>query len=564
MPPAPPPPALPPPAPKSLAPVAPPAPAAGCCGSAVFMQQMEMLQKMLQETQEKSFNVSSPEPLDVMQQLAQQAQLQLQQEQVPSQRKEEPLPTPMVKAQAPDPPNLEPQPPPPVEAPPPVSQARSRSRDGPAGRKKSSSSSSSPSRKRSPSRRRRSRRRSRSRRDSRRRSPSRRRDSRARRSRSGRRFSQRSRSRRSRSNRYRRPERPRSPPRRGDRAPRFNDMTTARREECGDFKRGKCTRGDRCRFAHVDGGGGKGSGGSGGAAARPELRGAENGERPGDWKCPNCAVMVFASKNECFKCHTRKDGTKGTGMEGSGPPPEKYSEALWEKPRQQIGLKLVGELSNSAWQYVLSDESRRCFAAYLSCPFSQEQTKQYFNVIKDGTHWKQPEGPNGPIPRKTAWMVASNGCQCTYRYGRIEVDPTPFPPWMMSMMASIMPMCGFPDPNFWPNSCNLNLYEDGGMSVGWHSDDESLFQGKLVDIRILSLSLGARRKFELRANWPDEPEHPKSVMLSDGDMMTMEGMTQKHFQHRVPKEGYVDGPRINLTWRWTVRHTPRCPLNRRR
>eukprot|EP00913_Durusdinium_trenchii_P017397 g16355.t1 len=97
------------------------------------------------------------------------------------------------------------------------------------------------------------------------------------------------------------------------------------------------------------------------------------------------------------------------------------------------------------------------------------------------------------------------------------------------------------------------------MSVGWHSDDESLFQGKLVDIRILSLSLGARRKFELRANWPEEAEstQPKSVMLSDGDMMTMEGMTQKHFQHRVPKEGHVDGPRINLTWRWTVRHTPR-------
>ena len=23
-----------------------------------------------------------------------------------------------------------------------------------------------------------------------------------------------------------------------------------------------------------------------------------------------------------------------------------------------------------------------------------------------------------------------------------------------------------------------------------------------------------RRKFEFRANWPDEPEHPKSVMLS--------------------------------------------------
>ena len=26
----------------------------------------------------------------------------------------------------------------------------------------------------------------------------------------------------------------------------------------------------------------------------------------------------------------------------------------------------------------------------------------------------------------------------------------------------------------------LAFSEDGGMSVGWHSDDESLFQGKLA------------------------------------------------------------------------------------
>ena len=29
------------------------------------------------------------------------------------------------------------------------------------------------------------------------------------------------------------------------------------------------------------------------------------------------------------------------------------------------------------------------------------------------------------------------------------------------------------------------------------------------------------------------------VLPGDGDMMTMEGMTQKHFQHRVPKEALV-------------------------
>merc|ERR1719401_86438 len=44
----------------------------------------------------------------------------------------------------------------------------------------------------------------------------------------------------------------------------------------------------------------------------------------------------------------------------------------------------------------------------------------------------------------------------------------------------------------------------------------------------------------------------------------MEGMTQKHFQHRVPRESGVAGPRINLTWRWILKHTPRCPAGRLR
>eukprot|EP00419_Tripos_fusus_P030741 CAMPEP_0172768436 /NCGR_PEP_ID=MMETSP1074-20121228/184745_1 /TAXON_ID=2916 /ORGANISM="Ceratium fusus, Strain PA161109" /LENGTH=173 /DNA_ID=CAMNT_0013603837 /DNA_START=1 /DNA_END=519 /DNA_ORIENTATION=- len=46
--------------------------------------------------------------------------------------------------------------------------------------------------------------------------------------------------------------------------------------------------------------------------------------------------------------------------------------------------------------------------------------------------------------------------------------------------------------------------------------------------------------------------------------MTMEGMVQKHYMHRVPKEDNIEGPRINLTWRWVVRHRPRCPATRAR
>mmetsp|Transcript_33443 Transcript_33443/g.90539 ORF Transcript_33443/g.90539 Transcript_33443/m.90539 type:complete len:147 (-) Transcript_33443:336-776(-) len=145
------------------------------------------------------------------------------------------------------------------------------------------------------------------------------------------------------------------------------------------------------------------------------------------------------------------------------------------------------------------------------------------------------------------------------------MDPVEYPPWMVRLMRLVMPFCGLTDEAEWPTSCNMNLYEDGGASVGWHADDESLFQGKFTDIYIISLSLGVTRKFELRLNWPEEGEKPlRRILLNSGDLLTMEGMVQKHYQHRVPKEENVDGPRINLTWRWTLRHRPQCPSGRQR
>jgi len=249
-----------------------------------------------------------------------------------------------------------------------------------------------------------------------------------------------------------------------------------------------------------------------------------------------------------------------------GMKPERFSEELWEAPRAQLGLKLLGELCmpGTQWRYVLQDESRRSYAAYLPRPFTEEQCSIFFQTIHDATTWKQPQGNNGPIPRKTAWMV-NPGCVCVYGYGGIQVQPEVFPQWMADLMELTMPHCGIFNRAEWPNCCNLNLYEHGGMSVGWHSDDERLFQGKFQDIRIISLSLGVTRKFELRSNWPDPGERPvRQMALGNGDLCTMEGMMQKHFQHRVPNEGNISGARINLTWRWVARHSPQCPAQRRR
>ncbi|CAE8722808.1 unnamed protein product, partial [Polarella glacialis] len=244
---------------------------------------------------------------------------------------------------------------------------------------------------------------------------------------------------------------------------------------------------------------------------------------------------------------------------------EKYGET-WEQPRDETGLKLIGDMAPPGvrWDYVLKDESRRAFAAYLPSPFSTQQCDELFFRVKEGTEWKQPQSAGGYIaPRKTAWMT-KKGCACTYKYGGMEVDSQEFPPWMTELLRMSMHYCGIAEQD-WPDSCNMNLYEDGGSSVGWHSDDEQLFQGKFVDIRIVSLSFGQKRKFELRMNEPEQGEskNPLSLSLGSGDLMTMEGMTQKHFIHRVPKEK-CEGPRINLTWRWVLKHTPRCPAGRHR
>lgn len=216
------------------------------------------------------------------------------------------------------------------------------------------------------------------------------------------------------------------------------------------------------------------------------------------------------------------------------------------------------------WQYLLRDDNRCSYAGFLKSPLTPQQCTSFFDAARSCTDWQQPSGPQGPIPRKTAWMVQGN-CSCVYRYGSVQVQPQPYPPWMIELLKVTMPCAGLNDPAQWPNCCNLNLYDDGGMSVGWHSDDEQLFQGKFMDIRIISLSFGVRRKFEMRANWPEPREKPVHILsLGDGDMCTMEGMMQKHYQHRVPKEGNVKGARINLTWRWVVKHNPRCPSDRTR
>ncbi|CAE7801621.1 unnamed protein product, partial [Symbiodinium sp. CCMP2592] len=250
-----------------------------------------------------------------------------------------------------------------------------------------------------------------------------------------------------------------------------------------------------------------------------------------------------------------------TVSETKAPKPSEAVEekGAFEEPREKVGLKLVADRAPGElrWRLAVADEARRSFAAHLPQALDPGQAARFLAEAIGKVDWQQPEGRWGPIPRKTAWLT-SGGCRCRYGYGGLRIGSEPFPEWLKEVTALCMPLCGLPEEKDWPDSCNLNLYEDGDHSVGWHADDEFLFQGKFTDCLIISLSLGGTRWFELKTN--GEPFEMHRVLLRSGDLCTMEGLMQKHYSHRVPKERQSCEARVNLTWRWIASHEPRCGM----
>ena len=206
------------------------------------------------------------------------------------------------------------------------------------------------------------------------------------------------------------------------------------------------------------------------------------------------------------------------------------------------------------------DELNECAVRHFPGALGAGSADGWFYAIMNDVHWVKPA-----MPRKTAWLTA-NGCQCYYGYSGHQIESAPFPIWMPALMKEVMEKCDV-DSKDWPNSCNLNLYEDENNSVGWHADNEELFQGTKEHTRIISLSLGAPRTFGVKGNKHYRgPVSLMQVVLFNGDLLIMDGMAQKHLVHSVLKEDARtwphkgQGPRINLTWRWTKKH--RCDLRR--
>ena len=102
---------------------------------------------------------------------------------------------------------------------------------------------------------------------------------------------------------------------------------------------------------------------------------------------------------------------------------------------------------------------------------------------------------------------------------------------------------------------NLIRYAGPRSCIRWHSDNESLFGPENEPELIVSMSLGHSVEFQVRrASW----DVPSSMTLDHGDLLVMDGPAQLEYAHRTVSG--LQGPWVNLTYRWVTQHIASCPL----
>lgn len=181
---------------------------------------------------------------------------------------------------------------------------------------------------------------------------------------------------------------------------------------------------------------------------------------------------------------------------------------------QDFGLILDADQSQQLFEY---------FLKYLAW--------QHDEVILHGQYYK--------TDRKVVWYGDEN---YQYHYSGMVKQAHTWNPLLFRLKEQIEEITGH---SF--NSCLANLYEDGSQGVGWHSDDEPSLAFEGHETVIASLSLGATRKFRFKHKF--KPEIAE-VMLHAGQLIVMEGNTQRYWKHMITKSTKVIEPRINLTFRY--------------
>ena len=177
---------------------------------------------------------------------------------------------------------------------------------------------------------------------------------------------------------------------------------------------------------------------------------------------------------------------------------------------------------------------------YYGNLFSPEESNRLMQALVANIRWKHEKitifGRQVWQPRLTAFHGDPGR---SYAYSNISLDPDPWTAELDFIKKRIENVSG---QGF--TSVLLNYYRDGQDSMGWHSDDEKELGNNPV---IGSVSFGSSRKFMLKHK--RDKALRTSIVLENGSLLLMQGATQHHWYHQIPKTKKLVGARINLTLR---------------
>ena len=172
--------------------------------------------------------------------------------------------------------------------------------------------------------------------------------------------------------------------------------------------------------------------------------------------------------------------------------------------------------------------------------FDLKDSNQYFQSLLETISWQQDDinifGKTYKQPRLTALYANNNE---PYSYSNITMIPHKFTKELLNIKVKVESVI---DTNF--TTCLLNLYRNGQDSNGWHADNEKELGSKPI---IASVSFGSERLFKLKHRY--DKNLKKNLVLQHGSLLIMQGETQHHWLHQIPKTKKEVGKRINLTFR---------------
>lgn len=169
------------------------------------------------------------------------------------------------------------------------------------------------------------------------------------------------------------------------------------------------------------------------------------------------------------------------------------------------------------------------------------ESRAFFKELRQTTPWRQEvmamQGRTVAVPRLIAWY---GDMQDAERYSRIPLVSQEWTDALRELKARVEARVGL---RF--DSVLLSLYRDGQDSVAWHRDYTGLVGRKPV---IAALSLGATRRFLMKhQRRGDLPT--LCYPVTEGSLLVMQGATNEHWLHHVPKTRERVGERISLTFR---------------